>query len=264
MLISPPRSAGCDGSHTPSSLCRVRRSSYPLLAVQGEVAHECVLLKAMRPGYRTISLRDKKGTLIDLCCLLLYVDLGEAERPMEEVASVSDEGDDQIHHGNLAVWRATRQGMVGKVKPSELRQMGAAMSAHLHNERVAFMGCAAFANLACRQVSHPEHSKSQAHSHLTSTSHSRSHSLSRSRSQPHSCSRSYIHTLTPPHSPSPPASPLPAPPLPPKLSHVHPQPSLVTLTYHPSPSPLTPHRCAGMWRTRVPSLTHLVCSTSRP
>ncbi|KAL3929552.1 MAG: hypothetical protein SGPRY_001914 [Prymnesium sp.] len=102
----------------------------------------------MRPGYRTISLRDKKGTLIDLCCLLLYVDLGEAERPMEEVASVSDEGDDQIHHGNLAVWRATRQGMVGKVKPSELRQMGAAMSAHLHNERVAFMGCAALANLA--------------------------------------------------------------------------------------------------------------------
>ena len=56
-----------------------------------EVAHETVVLEAMRTGYRSLPLRDKKGTRIDLCALLLLVDVGETERPLEHAMSHSDD-----------------------------------------------------------------------------------------------------------------------------------------------------------------------------
>ena len=50
---------------------------------QVEAAHETLVLGAMQPGYRCVPLRDKLGTPIDLCSLLILVDAGTIDRPLE-------------------------------------------------------------------------------------------------------------------------------------------------------------------------------------
>eukprot|EP00966_Prymnesium_polylepis_P179262 4149982-Prymnesium_polylepis.1 len=82
-----------------------------------EVAHQCVLLEAMRSGYRSLQLRDKKGTPIDLCCLLMFVYVNEQERPVEYEHSGSGE-DLEGADSNLAKWRQARTTAVARVPQS--------------------------------------------------------------------------------------------------------------------------------------------------
>ena len=50
-----------------------------------EVAHGCVVLGAMRGGYRVLHLCDNKGTRIDLCGLLLRIEHGV--QPAEKLSA---------------------------------------------------------------------------------------------------------------------------------------------------------------------------------
>ena len=101
-----------------------------------EVAHGCVVLGAMRGGYRVLHLCDNKGTRIDLCGLLLRIEHGvqPAEKLSAAFASEQAQRDGvatalNVREARLARWKQTRSELRGVAKALDVKLMCAAMEA---------------------------------------------------------------------------------------------------------------------------------------
>jgi hypothetical protein len=55
---------------------------------KADVAYEVVALDALRPGYRSLPLRSRAGSRIDMCCVYLHVAVGEVAFDGDEHMSV--------------------------------------------------------------------------------------------------------------------------------------------------------------------------------
>ncbi len=61
-----------------------------------EVAFETALLGALRPGYRCFEMRSRNGTKIELCKLLVHIDVGYLVDTQKEQMEVDAESDERL------------------------------------------------------------------------------------------------------------------------------------------------------------------------